>query len=87
MDLGRLAGDGLQGLNVRQLIEAGARIAQDAEILQPNAKHIAYLGELSETSEWPVPEYVREVDAVLPKLCKNPELELQASLGLQGPLS
>ena len=69
-----LAGDGLQGLDMDQLAKVGVIVAPDAEKLQPDAKQVAYLGVAGDTSQWPVPEYVREVDAVLPLLCKNPEM-------------
>ena len=69
-----LAGDGLQGLDMEQLVRLGAIVGQDAEKLQPDAKQVAHLGVASDASNWPVPEYVREVDAVLPLLCKNQEI-------------
>jgi len=69
-----LAGDGLQGLDMDQLARVGAIVAPDAEKLQPDAKQVAYLGVAGDPSCWPVPEYIREVDAVLPLLCKNPEM-------------
>ncbi len=69
-----IAGDGLLALDMGQVAKFGAVVAQNAEKLQPNAKHIAYLGAGSNALGWPAPEYVREVDAVLPVLCKNPEI-------------
>jgi tRNA threonylcarbamoyladenosine biosynthesis protein TsaB len=71
-----LAGDGLPGLNLDEMVVIGARIAENAEILQPNAKHTALLGAQSKFSDWPVPQYLREVDAILPQLCKNTAIEL-----------
>ncbi len=82
-----LAGDGLRGLNLDHLIRNGARITHNADALQPDAKHIAYLGELSEASDWPTPEYIREVDAVLPMLRKNPDIELQPLIRNQEPIN
>lgn len=82
-----LAGDGLRGLHLQQAILLGARIKQYAEMLQPDANHIAILGMQKHFEDWPVPEYVREVDAVLPFLCKNPAIESDFRSKHQSPVN
>jgi hypothetical protein len=56
-----------------QVTKVGVIVPPTAEKLHPDAKQIAYLGAISDAADWPSPEYIREVDAVLPVLCKNPE--------------
>lgn len=68
-----VAGDGLLGLDMDQVTKVGVIVPPTAEKLHPDAKQIAYLGAISDAADWPSPEYIREVDAVLPVLCKNPE--------------
>jgi tRNA threonylcarbamoyladenosine biosynthesis protein TsaB len=69
-----LAGDGLLVLDLNEVAKVGVNVVQNAEKLQPDAKHVAYLGAASNAAGWPIPEYIREVDAVLPVLCNNPEI-------------
>ena len=68
-------GDGLGALDQDELVSAGARLLENAAWMRPDARHIGLLGEGCEVSEWPLPEYIREVDAVLPSLRKNPALD------------
>ena len=70
-----LIGDGLSAFNVAELTSAGARLLPNAELLRPNAKLVGILGTKAEAGPWPLPEYIRDVDAVLPSLRKNPVLE------------
>ena len=69
-----VVGDGLSGLDRAELAHAGARLTEHGEMLRPDARQVGILGEQCEASDWPLPEYIRDVDAVLPTLCKNPAL-------------
>jgi tRNA threonylcarbamoyladenosine biosynthesis protein TsaB len=81
-----IAGDGLQSLDGCLLAKAGATIAENAPVLQPDARHVAHLGARCDSSDWPLPEYVREVDAVMPLLNNNPASESAIFLKNQEPL-
>jgi tRNA threonylcarbamoyladenosine biosynthesis protein TsaB len=70
-----LVGDGLTEFAPLELANAGARLLPCAELMRPNAKLVGSLGALAEVVQWPLPEYIRDVDAVLPSLRKNPVLE------------
>ncbi len=81
-----IAGDGLQSLELCQLADAGATIAENAVGLQPDARHVAHLGARCDSSDWPLPEYIREVDAVMPLLNNNPASECATLLKNREPL-
>lgn len=70
-----LVGDGLGAFERRDLLDAGARWVDGAETLRPDAKLVGILGEHVEVRSWPLPEYIRDVDAVLPSLLKNPAID------------
>jgi len=81
-----VAGDGLESLDIAQLALAGARIPENAVRLRPDARHVAFLGARCESSDWPLPAYIREVDAVMPSLSPNPVIDVQSFLKQQDSL-
>jgi tRNA threonylcarbamoyl adenosine modification protein YeaZ len=81
-----IAGDGLQNLPVNLLAELGAHIPQDAQALLPDARHTAQLGARENASQSPIPQYVREADAILPNLRKNAAIECVPNVQRQGPI-
>jgi len=74
-----LVGEGLVAVDASELISAGAALLGNAEALRPDARPVGILGERSQAAEWPLPEYIRDVDAVLPTLRKNPAIDSELS--------
>lgn len=70
-----LVGDGLTAFSSNELTDAGARLVEGAASMRPDAKQVGILGARAEVGQWPLPEYIRDVDAVLPSLRKNPAIE------------
>jgi len=70
-----LVSDGLCAFNTVELANAGARLLEGAESMRPDAKQVGLLGARATVGQWPLPEYIREVDAVLPSLRRNPAIE------------
>ena len=81
-----VVGNGVVSLEAGQLAMLGVRIFENAASLEPDARHIAFLGARCEASDWPLPAYVREVDAVMPLLVKNPKVDVQTLLEAQESL-
>ena len=75
-----VAGDGLARFEAAELAMLGIRVPENAASLEPDARHVALLGAGCEPSDWPLPAYVREVDAVMPLLVKNPDVDAQQLL-------
>jgi tRNA threonylcarbamoyl adenosine modification protein YeaZ len=71
-------GDGLTHIDAARLASLGVRTLENGAALQPDARHVAVLGARCKTSDWPLPAYVREVDAVMPELVRNPLLAAEA---------
>ncbi len=81
-----IVGDGVASLDLGPLAMLGVRISENAASLEPDARHVAFLGARCEPSDWPLPAYVREVDAVMPLLVKNPKVDAQSLLEAQESL-
>jgi tRNA threonylcarbamoyl adenosine modification protein YeaZ len=81
-----VAGDGLARLKAAELAMLGIRMPENAASLEPDARHVALLGAGCEPSDWPLPAYVREVDAVMPLLVKNPDVDAQQLLEVREAL-
>lgn len=77
-----LAGDGLQWLNVHEQVGLGAYIPVGAELLSPDARQTALIGSKMQTSSIIAPAYVRDADAKMPNLTRNPLLNAQDPWGV-----
>ena len=77
-----LAGDGLQWLSVQEKDGLGAYIPNGAELLWPDARQTALIGSRLQTSQTIAPDYVRDADAKMPNLTRNPLLNAEGHWGV-----
>ncbi len=70
-----LVGDGLKHLDVQALTMRGAYLPENAVAMLPDARQTAMLGARLQAAHSAVPDYVRDADAILPNLAKNPLIE------------
>jgi len=77
-----LAGDGLQWLSVQEKDALGAYIPDGAELLWPDARQTALIGSRLQTSQTIAPDYVRDADAKIPNLTRNPLLNAEGRWGV-----
>jgi tRNA threonylcarbamoyl adenosine modification protein YeaZ len=77
-----LAGDGLQWLSVQEKDRLEAFIPDGAESLWPDATQTALIGSRLQTSQTIAPDYVRDADAKMPNLTRNPLLNAEGPWGV-----
>jgi tRNA threonylcarbamoyl adenosine modification protein YeaZ len=76
-----LAGDGLQWLSAQEKVRLGAYIPAGAELLSPDARQTALIGSRMQPSLTIAPAYVRDADAKMPNLTRNPLLSAEGLWG------
>jgi tRNA threonylcarbamoyladenosine biosynthesis protein TsaB len=77
-----VAGDGLQWLSVQEKDGLEAYIPDGAELLWPDARQTAVIGSSLQTSQTIAPDYVRDADAKIPNLTRNPLLNAECHWGV-----
>jgi tRNA threonylcarbamoyl adenosine modification protein YeaZ len=77
-----LAGDGLQWLSAQEKNGLGVYIPDGAELLWPDARQTALIGSRLQASHAIAPDYVRDADAKIPNLTRNPLVNAEGQWGV-----